>query len=104
MSTFSEDLKAKQELGYRLKGDKIPFPVYHVTGVPIEELNLTTRAFNGLKRAQVMTIDAILDTDLSKMRNLGAKSIREIKNAVLNYSYERMSNGQKASFWNEVLR
>lgn len=103
MGTFSEDLKAKQAVGYRLKSGTIPFPVYHLDGVPIEELNLSQRASNGLKRAQIMTIDAILEKDLNAVRNLGVKSVREIKNAVLNYSYDRMSDNQKAEFWNTIL-
>lgn len=103
MGTFSEDLKAKQAAGYRLKGGTLQFPVFHVDNVPIEELNLTTRAQNGLKRAQIHTIDKILETDISKMRNLGTKSVREIKNAVLNYSYSLMTQRQQKEFWDSIL-
>ena len=102
MSKFGEDLAVMQAKGFKLNGNKLQFPVYHITGVPIEELNLSARAMNGLKRAGVMTIDAILETDLSKQRNLGIKSVKEIKNAVLNYSYERMTDKQRTEFWNEI--
>lgn len=104
MSAFTEDYKAKKDAGYRFVAGTIPFPVYHVTGVEVEELNLSTRAHNGLKRAGINTIDEILEKNLSNMRNLGVKSIKEIKNAVLNYSYDRLTDKQKAEFWNTVLR
>ena len=51
-----------------------------------------------------MTVDEILTRDLGKVRNLGIKSIKEIKNAVLNYSYDHMSDTQKEKFWKEVLK
>lgn len=104
MSTFIEDYKAKQAAGFELKGKKIEFPIYHVTGVAIEDLNLSQRSSNGLKRAQLMTVDEVLAADLTKVRNLGAKSIKEIKNAILNYSYENMTETQEANFWREVLK
>lgn len=103
MSKFMQDLAVMQAKGFKLNGNQIQFPVYHVEGVPIGELTLSTRSSNGLKRAQIMTVDKILETDLSKMRNLGAKSIKEIKNAVLNYSYERMSATQRAEFWRSIV-
>ena len=104
MSNFSEDLKAKLEMGYKLKGSQIQFPVYHLDGVPVEDLNLSVRASNGLKRANIMTADQILGADLDKVRNLGVKSVKEIKNAVLAYSYDNMSDSQKEKFWKEILR
>ena len=102
--SFKEDLMEKRANGRSLKGKQIAFPVYHVDGLSIEELNLSMRASNGLKRAGIMTVDEILTRDLGKVRNLGIKSIKEIKNAVLNYSYDHMSDTQKEKFWKEVLK
>ena len=104
MSKFSEDLAVMQARGLKLKGDRIQFPVYHLD-VPIEELNLGVRALNGLKRAGIFNADELLKegVDLYKMRNLGIKSIREIKNALLNYSYEHMTEKQKENFWKEIM-
>lgn len=101
--SFSKDLAVMEMNGFKLNGKQIQFPVYHVSEMPIEELNLGVRASNGLKRAGIMTVDGILERDLGKVRNLGAKSVKEIKNAVLNYSYERMNQQQKAEFWKNVL-
>lgn len=105
MSKFSEDLKVMQARGFKFNGNDIKFPVYHVDGVSVDELNLGTRAGNGLKRAKIMTIGELLDenVDLYKMRNMGVKSVKEIKNAVLNYSYDHMSDKQKEDFWKEIM-
>ena len=103
MSKFTEDLATLAANGIKLKGKLIGFPVYHVDGVPIEELCLSTRAFNALRRNQIATIGEILEIDVYKIRNMGSKSAREVKNAVLNYSYDRMTEKQRQEFWREVL-
>ncbi len=53
---------------------------------PIEDLALSARAYNGLKRANfalISDICAVTEEDLNKVRNLGKKSTLEIKNALL---------------------
>ena len=102
MSKFSEDLVVMQAKGFKLNGNKVSFPVYHLD-IPIEDLNLSVRAMNGLKRAGIFKADELLNVDISRMRNLGVKSVKEIKNALLNYSYEHMTQKQRADFWREVL-
>lgn len=106
MSRFARDLTSMQVNGFKLKAGLGGFPVYNTNGVSIDELNLSVRASNGLKRAQIMTVDGILEkssADLYKLRNMGVKSVKEIKNAVLNYSYEHMNKRQKKEFWKEIL-
>ena len=106
MSRFAKDLAEMQANGFKLKAGLKGFPVYIPNGVSIDELNLSVRASNGLKRAQITTIDGILEkssADLYKLRNMGVKSVKEIKNAVLNYSYDHMSERQKKEFWKEIL-
>ena len=103
MSRFSEDLAVMQANGYKLNGRQIQFPIWNIEGVSVEDLNLSVRAGNGLKRAGIMTIDEIIGRDLGRVRNLGAVSVKEIKNAVLNYSYEHMTPRQKKEFWESIL-
>lgn len=55
--------------------------------VPIEDLNLSVRPFNCLKRAGINTVGDILTHDLLRVRNLGRKSLREIVNAVESYGF-----------------
>lgn len=104
--SFGSDLAVMETKGFKLKKGLNGFPVYNTKGVSIDELNLGARASNGLKRAQVKTVDDLLEissADLYKMRNMGVKSIREIKNAVLNWSYDHMNDRQREEFWKEVL-
>jgi len=103
MGNFINDLAVMQAKGYKLNGMQMSFPVYNLDGLSIEELNLSVRSSNGLKRAGIMTADEILTRDLRMVRNLGAKSVKEIKNAVLNYSYDHMTTKQKVDFWKSVL-
>jgi DNA-directed RNA polymerase subunit alpha len=51
----------------------------------IEELELSVRAYNCLKRENIDTVDKLLnyrEDDLLKIRNFGQKSIQEVKNKV----------------------
>ena len=50
--------------------------------VPIDELDLSVRAFNCLKRAEINMIAQLTDKtedELTRVRNLGKKSVDEIK-------------------------
>jgi DNA-directed RNA polymerase subunit alpha len=53
-----------------------------VLDTPIEELDLTVRSYNCLKRQGVNTIGQLTEcseADLLNIRNFGAKSIEEVK-------------------------
>ncbi len=50
--------------------------------MPIEELDLSVRSFNCLKRASINTVGELTnksDDDMMKVRNLGKKSLEEVK-------------------------
>lgn len=56
-----------------------------INTIPIEELNLSARAYNGLKRAQINFIGELLNyslTDLRKIKNFGQKSVQEVIDAL----------------------
>ena len=49
--------------------------------IAIEELNLSARAYNGLKRAQINLIGELLNyslNDLREIKNFGQKSVQEV--------------------------
>ena len=51
----------------------------------IDNLELSVRAYNGLKRAGIETIGqlvAMTEWDVSKIRNMGVKSVKEVKEAL----------------------
>ncbi len=61
-----------------------------VYDMPIEELELTTRTYNCLKRADITKIGQLLqmdEKDLLSVRNLGSKSIDEIKDKLVEHGY-----------------
>jgi DNA-directed RNA polymerase subunit alpha len=53
--------------------------------IPIEELNLSVRAYNCLKRAQINTVADLLEysqDDLLEIKNFGQKSAEEVIEAL----------------------
>ena len=65
--------------------DRIPTPVYET---PIEELDLSVRAYNCLKRAGLTRVGEILermaqgDAEMLVIRNFGQKSLDELRDAL----------------------
>jgi len=54
-----------------------------VLELPIEELELSVRSYNCLKRANIATVEDLIiktDDDMMKVRNLGKKSLDEVTN------------------------
>jgi DNA-directed RNA polymerase subunit alpha len=54
----------------------------HTRDMPIEELDLSVRSYNCLKRAGINTVSELVqktDEDMMKVRNLGKKSLEEVK-------------------------
>lgn len=74
----------------------------------INELELSVRAQNGLMRAGTDTIRKLSDIimsekGLAQIRNLGSKSISEIKTAVFARAYESLDKEEKLAFWHTFL-
>ena len=50
--------------------------------VPIEDLDLSVRSYNCLKRAGIKTVEELTqksEDDMIRVRNLGKKSLKEVK-------------------------
>ncbi len=74
----------------------------------IDEINLRVRSRNGLMRASSDTVGKTCELimqegGLSKIRNLGSKSIAEIKTTLLATGYERLTKAEKTAFWQDFL-
>lgn len=74
----------------------------------IDEMNLTVRSSNGLKRANIHTFRALKDVlsienGLLSIRNIGQKSLKEIKQLFFQECYARLLSYEKAQYWQEVL-
>jgi DNA-directed RNA polymerase subunit alpha len=60
----------------------------------IEELDLSVRSFNCLKRAGINTVDDLInksEEEMMKVRNLGKKSFDEVKEKLLSLGFEMTS-------------
>ena len=74
----------------------------------IDEMNLTVRSSNGLKRANIHTFRQLYDrmqteTGLISIRNIGQKSLKEIKQLFFEECYARLQTYEKAHYWQKIL-
>lgn len=74
----------------------------------IEELGLSVRSFNCLKRAGINTvgacIKAIKERDLLSIRNLGRKSVCEINAQVREFGYAMLPKSARLDFIYSTIR
>jgi DNA-directed RNA polymerase subunit alpha len=76
LTVLSERISEMQVMKEKEKEERIS-----ALSVPIEDLNITMRSYNGLKRAGIQTIQELTNKtrdEINKIRNLGKKSIKEI--------------------------
>ena len=74
----------------------------------IDELNLTVRSGNGLKRANIHTFAQLrnqleIESGLISFRNIGQKSMQEIKQVFTQECYARLLPYEKARYWQDIL-
>lgn len=79
-----------------------------IADLSIDELALSVRSSNGLMRAGLNTFGKLAsgierDGGLFKIRNLGAKSEKEIRVAFIEECYRRMLPYEKAEYWQSFL-
>ena len=79
-----------------------------LSDLSIDEMNLTVRSSNGLKRANIHTFGKLkeilgVENGLLNIRNIGQKSIKEIKQQFFEECYARLLPYEKAQYWQEVL-
>lgn len=73
----------------------------------IENLDLSVRSYNALRRAGINTLGELIDRmnqgELKCIRNLGAKSYSEIQTKMLVYGFETLSEGEKKAFFYDLV-
>ena len=74
----------------------------------IDEMSLTVRSSNGLKRANIHTFGQLkerleIENGLINIRNIGQKSIKEIKQLFFEECYNRLLHYERARYWQDVL-
>ena len=86
------------ELGYTQK----------LCDTDVKDLDLSVRSYNALMRAGCKTvgetITAINENALLKVRNLGVKSVAEIRSLILEYGYSQLSDRRKKDFLHNLVR
>lgn len=68
-----------------LLSDKEEDPIIKTLETPIEELDLSVRAYNCLKRAGIHNLSdltSMTEVEMMKIRNLGKKSLKEVMNKI----------------------
>ena len=73
----------------------------------IEELALSVRSYNALRRANVTTLGDLIERlnegGLKSIRNLGAKSFSEIQTKIMVYGFELLSDKEKEEFFRYLV-
>ena len=73
----------------------------------IDELSFSVRSQNALKRASLFTIGdviyALQNGEIEKIRNLGSKSVCEIKSRVLLFGFDNLSEFEKSKFFSSLI-
>ena len=86
------------ELGYTKK----------LCDTEVKDLELSVRSYNALMRAGCKTvgeaITAINESSLLKVRNLGVKSVAEIRALILEYGYAQLSDRRKKEFLHNLVK
>ena len=90
---------------------KFWFRIYvtdRMESMSIEDMDLGVRSYNSLKRAGYHTVGDLLSgiergQELSKIRNCGAKSIREIKEKLFLIQYDSIPSHRKRAYLEEVV-
>lgn len=74
----------------------------------IDEMNLTVRSSNGLKRANIYSFASLrermgIENGLINIRNIGQKSLKEIQQLFFKECYDRLLPYERARYWQDVL-
>lgn len=85
---------------------RIPFS-QEVGAMSIENLGLSVRSFNALKREGIDTIKKVLiainENRLENIRNLGKKSVAEICVSMYKYGYQNLSKAERIEFVKNLI-
>ena len=88
-------------------GKTIAFPYFKRMGnLPIDEMNLSVRSINALKRYGAFTTGKVAElignNELKAIRNLGTKSEKEIIRNFFILCYEHMTCEEQLCFWQTI--
>ena len=72
----------------------------------IETVVQDNRSLNAMKRAQINTVGQLIDRwdELSRLKNIGKKSIKLLKNGLIQKYYDTLNVEKKAQFLMEIIK
>ena len=81
---------------------------FRLADLSIDEMNLIVRSSNGLKRANIHSFRQLkerleIENGLINIRNIGQKSLKEIKQLFFEECYIRLLPYEKAQYWQEEI-
>ena len=100
------------DLGYMLskagRKEEYTFPLIFDKNLRergISELNLSQRAINVLCRSKIDSLGLLMDkfNKLNQIRNCGTTTVKEIKNAFLQYWYNFIDEEDVSKFWEDFM-
>lgn len=78
-----------------------------VCDTEVAEMELSVRAYNCLRRANITTVgelaDMAMEGKLSQLRNMGAKTVREIQTKLLCYAYHHAAPAWRREFLENLI-
>ena len=89
------DLSGEAYVGDSIMVEKDDKGKEKVLEMTIEELDLSVRSFNCLKRAGINTVEDLIsksEEDMMKVRNLGRKSLEEVINKLASLGFSLYSD------------
>ena len=91
-------MKPTQRVVFRVDDEQIQ-------DTPIEFIGYSNRSQNALKRRNLNTIGQLLDNwvQIALTRNVGVKSISEIKVKFLEWYYATLDREGRRKFWNNAI-
>lgn len=73
----------------------------------VAEMELSVRAYNCLRRANITTVgelvDLAMDGRINQLRNMGIKTIREIQTKLLCFAYHQAAPAWRKEFIEELI-
>lgn len=85
----------------------VKLPCSQLADYPIEELCLSSRGYNALKRCSANSIGNVVDLinndEIYKVNSLGKKTINEIKMSLLDYIYSSLGKSEKLIFFKNLI-
>ena len=94
-AVFGEDIRVKLSFSQDIYTTKI------------EDMILSARSYNALRRAGITTISQLIDVinrgNLKGIKNLGVKSYREIQTKIVVLGYDQLSEEKKKDFFLYII-